>query len=125
MRQEEIIAKSSICEKAHEYWDILILSKGSLEHKISALEKPEEDLTVLEENTAQLRGRRNKKQKEEKLDNRTRDEEDKKERNVNIKRGKQSLEGCHNIEGLFLVVSNPGSELTKEIVRHRKVLLLP
>lgn len=58
-----------------------------------ALEKPEENLTVLEESTAKPKGQKKKRNRKEDEGNRVGDEEDKKEKNINIKRGKQYLEG--------------------------------
>lgn len=77
-------------------------------------------ISALEKAVINLRRRRKGEE-----DTRVGDEEDKNERNINIKRGKQYLDGSKNVGGLFLVLFNPGTVLTREVLKRREVVLFP
>lgn len=117
IRQEKIIVKEKYVWESIECWDILIGSKGSLEYKFvfQKIQKILQFLKRVLEFLLSLRGRWKEKQKEEEEDNRVGDEEERKERNINVKRGEEYLERSNNEEGLFFVVFNFGLELIKGI----------
>lgn len=69
-------------------------------------------ISALEKAVISLRRRRKGEE-----DTRAGDEEYKNERNINIKIGKQYLDGSKDVGGLFLVVFNAGTGLTKEMLK--------